>query len=62
MLELNPRHPLIRSLAERAAAHADIEDSARTLLDLARVQDGEAPRDPAAFARRVTSALAGALK
>ena len=62
VLELNPRHPLIRSLAERAAAHADIEDSARTLLDLARVQDGEAPRDPAAFARRVTSALAGALK
>ncbi len=62
ILELNPRHPLIRSLAERAAAHADIGDSARTLLDLARVQDGEAPRDPAAFARRVTAALAGALK
>ncbi len=62
VLELNPRHPLIRSLADRAAAHADIADSARTLLDLARVQDGEAPRDPAAFARRVTAALAGALK
>ena len=62
ILELNPRHPLIHSLAERAAAHADIGDSARTLLDLARVQDGEAPRDPAAFARRVTAALAGALK
>lgn len=62
VLELNPHHPLIRSLAERAAAHADIGDSARTLLDLARVQDGELPRDPAAFARRVTTALAGALK
>ncbi len=61
VLEINPRHPLIRSLAERAEAGADIADSARTLLDLARVQDGEPPRDPAAFARRVAAALAGSL-
>ena len=29
-----------------------------TLLDLARVQDGDMPTDPAAFARRITAALA----
>jgi molecular chaperone HtpG len=28
------------------------------LLDLARVQDGDLPRDPAAFARRIETALA----
>ena len=58
ILELNPRHPLIRRLAERAAAGEDLADAAQTLLDLARVQDGESPRDPAAFARRVARALA----
>ncbi len=61
VLEINPRHALIRSLAERAEARADIADGARTLLDLARVQDGEPPRDPAAFARRVAAALQAAL-
>lgn len=59
VLELNPRHKLIRSLAERVAAGGDVSDAAQTLLDLARVQDGEMPSDPAAFARRVTAALAG---
>ena len=57
-LELNPRHPLIRRLAERADAGADIGEAAHTLLDLARVQDGDMPIDPAAFARRITAALA----
>ena len=60
VLECNPRHPLIRALAARADAGGAITEAAETLLDLARVQDGEAPRDPAAFARRVTEALAGA--
>ncbi|MDP9095180.1 MAG: hypothetical protein M3N26_01270, partial [Pseudomonadota bacterium] len=57
-LELNPRHTLIRRLAERADAGEDIGEAAHTLLDLARVQDGDMPVDPAAFARRITSALA----
>ena len=59
VLELNPRHPLIRRLAGRAEAGENLADAAHTLLDLARVQDGESPRDPAAFARRVAAALAG---
>ncbi len=57
-LELNARHPLIRRLAERADAGEDVAEAAHTLLDLARVQDGDMPLDPAAFARRITAALA----
>jgi len=54
VLEINPRHPLIRALAGREEG---LEDAAGLLLDLARVGDGDAPRDPAAFARRVADAL-----
>jgi molecular chaperone HtpG len=35
------------------------DEKAGLLLDLARVQDGDTPRDPAAFARQVAAALAG---
>lgn len=58
VLEINPRHRLIVSLAARAEAGEALGEVAATLLDLARVQDGEAPLDPAAFARRVANALA----
>ena len=57
-LELNPRHPLIHRLAERVQAGEDMAEAAHTLLDLARIQDGDMPLDPAAFARRITQALA----
>jgi molecular chaperone HtpG len=62
VLEINPRHALIAALAARQAAGADLAQDAGMLLDLARVQDGEAPRDPAAFARRLEQALAGSLR
>ena len=61
VLEINPHHALIRSLAARLARNEPIEEAARTLFDLARVQDGELPRDPAAFARRVSEALVATL-
>ena len=61
ILELNPHHALVRALAARIERHEPVEDAARTLLDLARVQDGELPRDPAAFARRISEALAATL-
>ncbi len=57
MLEINPRHKLIRRMAELA----ELDDAAGTLLDLARIQDGEPPRDPAAFARQMAAALADSL-
>jgi molecular chaperone HtpG len=62
LLEINPRHPLIAALAARADAGDDLKDIAETLLDVARVQDGEPPHDPAAFARRVSAALAASVQ
>jgi len=61
VLEINPRHPLLRRLAALAEAGTDLKEAAGTLLDLARVQDGDAPREPADFARRVAAALAANL-
>ncbi len=59
VLEINPRHPLIVTLATRLEAGGAIADEAALLFDLARVQDGDMPKDPAGFARRVERALAG---
>ncbi|MGG5810110.1 molecular chaperone HtpG [Falsiroseomonas sp. CW058] len=61
VLEVNPRHPFVRKLAEGAATDTALEEKAGLLLDLARVQDGEPPRDPAGFARRVAQALAAGM-
>ncbi|HUC17200.1 MAG TPA: molecular chaperone HtpG [Acetobacteraceae bacterium] len=58
VLEINPRHPLIRALA---ATKGSLGEEAALLLDLARVQEGDPPTDPSRFARRVATALAGAL-
>ena len=57
-MEINPRHPLIRSLAAKVETQGDITEAAGTLLDLARVQDGDTPRDPVAFAQKMAAALA----
>ena len=61
VLELNARHALVRSLAQRASDGGSVEEAAHLLLDLARVQDGEPPADPARFARRVADALGASL-
>ena len=61
VLELNPRHPLVAALAARLADGAAIAPQAGLLLDLARIQDGDAPRDPAGFARAVEQSLTGFL-
>ncbi len=60
VLELNPRHALIGALLARHARGEDIAAQASILLDLAHVQDGDLPRDPAAFARQIEAALAAA--
>ena len=66
-LEINPKHPLILALAASQAAPDTTEDNSRmeiiagVLLDLARVQEGEGPRDPGEFARRITALLAGSV-
>jgi molecular chaperone HtpG len=53
-LEINPDHPLIKALAGRA----DVEADAAILLDLAKLQEGDLPEDPASFVRNIAAALA----
>lgn len=59
ILEINPRHPLIKRLAEAVQAKgADhVADAAHLLLDQARITEGETLPDPAGFAKRLASAL-----
>ncbi|CAO3416022.1 molecular chaperone HtpG [Azospirillum doebereinerae] len=60
ILEINPSHPLIKRLADRAkteGAADTLEDAAWLLLDQARIVEGESLPDPAAFARRLASAM-----
>jgi molecular chaperone HtpG len=60
ILEINPRHALIRRLSELAVAPgaADrLADAAYLLLDQARIVEGEPVPDPAAFARRLAAAM-----
>jgi molecular chaperone HtpG len=61
VLEINPKHALITALANRSSDTTLIGSAAGTLLDLARVQEGDLPRDPAGFARQVTSLLGSSL-
>ncbi|WP_291365961.1 molecular chaperone HtpG [Acetobacter sp. UBA5411] len=63
VLELNPRNPLVLELARKAAEKSPaLGDLARVLLDVARIQDGENPKDPTTFAQRLTGLLTVAAK
>jgi molecular chaperone HtpG len=60
ILELNPRHDLIKSLAKsagEAGATDRLADAAHLLLDQARILEGDPVPDPAAFARRLSQAM-----
>ncbi|MCF3936408.1 molecular chaperone HtpG [Acuticoccus sp. M5D2P5] len=60
ILELNPSHPLIRTLSSRASeggASDRIADAAWLLLGSAEILDGETPSDPAAFNQRLISVM-----
>ena len=60
ILEVNPRHPLVARLASQIGkdgASAVISDVAWVLLDQARIIEGEALPDPAAFSRRLSALL-----
>eukprot|EP00043_Microstomoeca_roanoka_P009944 m.94796 g.94796 ORF g.94796 m.94796 type:complete len:841 (-) comp14741_c0_seq1:2272-4794(-) len=64
-LEINPRHPLVKNLLERAKAlseseeteDATLEDTARVLLDTARLRSGYLLQDSVAFAQRIERML-----
>jgi len=64
ILEINPKHALIRTLAEavgRDGANDRVNDAARLVLDQARILEGEPLPDPTAFSRRLSEALARGL-
>jgi len=64
ILEINPKHALIRALGEAARADGKaplIEDAAHLLLDQARILEGEPVLDPAAFAKRMSKIMAAGL-
>lgn len=65
VLELNPSHALIATLAARSTSNAASEDdllkdAAHLLLDQARIVEGEVPKDPSDFARRLGTVMARA--
>jgi molecular chaperone HtpG len=55
-LEINPAHKLVQALAGRGD---DLTEAAILLLDLARLQEGDLPEDPAAFVRHIANAISG---
>jgi molecular chaperone HtpG len=58
ILEINPRHALIASLAKLGDDDKPLkEDAAHLLFDEARVLDGDRPSDPRAFADRLARVL-----
>jgi molecular chaperone HtpG len=61
VLEVNPRHKLIENLATKLDDKDLVKNVTETLFDLAKVQEGEALKDPAGFARRISALLAGSL-
>jgi molecular chaperone HtpG len=63
VLEINPRHPLVIALESQAKAsdRSLFDDAVWLLFDEARLMDGEAPQDSAAFAARLTRMMGKAL-
>jgi len=64
VLEVNPRHPLIASLAKRLSGKGNAEDvseAAWLVLDQARIVQGAPVGDVALFARRLDAALLKAM-
>ncbi len=65
VLEINTDHPLIKAIAAAATKKdsvANLKEMADLLLDQARIMEGEMPEDPVAFAGRLSSMMASALK
>ncbi len=64
ILEINPRHALIRRLAalvKADGASGRLEDAAFLLLDQARIVEGDPLPDPAAFSRRLAAMMEAGL-
>ncbi len=60
ILEINPRHALVRAMADALRAsggHEKVAEAARLLVDQARLVAGDPLPDPVGFARRLEAAL-----
>lgn len=60
VLEVNPSHPLIRTLAEKAKEQGAIDalaDPVLLILDQAKILEGDPLEDASAFARRLSAAM-----
>ena len=59
VLEINGTHPLVAALAAAVSSGKGeaVSDAAWLLLDQARIQEGEALSDPAAFAKRLDAMM-----
>ncbi len=65
ILDINPDHPIIRSLAKRireSEVSDETRDIAFLLLDQAKILEGEELLEPAAFSRRMSYFLTRSLK
>ncbi len=65
ILEVNPDHGLVLSLAKQLEGATDkstLEDGAHLLLDQALILDGEHPSNPAEFAARLSKVMLAGLK
>lgn len=60
VLEINPDHALIKTLAGNSTG--DLSDAAHLLLDQARIMEGETPADPQDFVQRLTQVMTKALQ
>ncbi len=58
ILELNPAHPIVHTLAQKVKAGEKVDTLAHILLDVASIQSGETPKDVNAFSRRLMEYLA----
>jgi molecular chaperone HtpG len=65
ILEINPTHPLIAALGQKAKTSGvtpEIEEAARLLLDQAHIVEGEPVDDPQGFARRLSTLMVRAVE
>ncbi|PWE53111.1 molecular chaperone HtpG [Metarhizobium album] len=62
ILEINPDHALVRSIADSGKDEDFRKDAVLLLLDQARVLDGDKPTDPRAFSDRLARIVERALK
>lgn len=64
ILEVNPTHPLIKGLVgleSRNGAEAKLGDWIEILYDTALLAEGEQPKDPGLFAKKLTRLMEGSL-